>query len=123
MPDGDYEEKNGVHVYKPGKKPTLPIKWPEELYIFSPYGFKIITIKDSNKKDKEVWAVATEDDYKDTIGKLQGKKPEQVGPKKCRIHNCHSTGPNSCSGGCYGDPTVCKLVYNPSTSHYVCDCD
>lgn len=123
--DKGYTEQNGLHVYKKDAKPKLPEGAPAVTHaeVVSLFGFKIVSIKDKEGKEKKMWMAASEKDYRESEAKRLGKKAADI-----KVHaeadslasGCYQTGPMSCSGFCTGG--FCTLVYNPSTHYYYCTC-
>jgi hypothetical protein len=124
--DKEYTVKNGIRIYKAGKAPKLPIEWPKNFEVISPFGFKIVTLKPKRGKEKQSWAVATEKDYRKVMAKLHGIAPKDVKVKNPdaanRIYTCHNVSPTACQGLCDGGG-VCELVYCPVERVYICTCE
>jgi hypothetical protein len=124
--DDDYEESNGVRIYKDGKKPPLPPGLKDDIEVISFYGFLA-----TEEGGKWRWVVGTEADYREAEAKRLKIKPSDVVPKtlpteafaKAPFATCFNTGPMSCSMYCSpGVPGICRLMYFPPGGYYYCSC-
>lgn len=114
---GTVSVSNGIQVFTKGMLPPVPASMTDATVI-SLYGFRLVTLG-----DKQVWAAATLEDYRDSEARRLGIPAAAVAPRTYVAgENCYSTIPPRCYLSCPVGAGFCTSVYNPDTQHYYCVC-
>lgn len=112
--------KNGVTIYPHGYSLPLPAELRDLPQIASRFGFKIITLTPPGGKAVRVWAVGTEDDYREAEAQRLGvKRPDVViDQPEDYWGGCYMLN-GVCTGVCRGGPFCYNAGYD---SYYYCVC-
>jgi hypothetical protein len=109
--------QNGIEVYDDNERPPIPKGLSVGIQVYSPYGFKTIEVDGVT-----MWALATEEDYRNLEAKRLGISPGEVAAKSSdpNSKDCAMSGPNGpCIGYC-GVGCQCRFVFNPATGVSSC---
>ena len=120
------ENQNGILLFKNGQKPSIPDGLTDDFEVLSRFGFKVVKVKDANGKEKQMWAVATERDFRKAESIRRKIKPEEVNVGKdndADYDSCMQIGPTTCNNGfCLQGLTDCIRAYYPAGQYYYCIC-
>ena len=111
----------GAPIQLPADLPPLPMN------VYSEFGFKLITVKEKDCEDVQVWTVATEKDYQTLLAKLRNisvedvemiqPDPENNPPQFQRCHLFNGV----CTGRC-ASLQFCRGVYDIKLGLVGCAC-
>jgi hypothetical protein len=112
-----------ILVFPAGAPIRLPVDVPElPTNIYSEFGFKLITLKKKDRADVQVWTVATEEDYRNMLARLQNIRPEDVviqpgaeWGSRCHLWN------GVCTGSC-ASLQFCEGIYDTRLGLGGCKC-
>lgn len=110
-------EQNGIQIFDAREKPPLPNDLQSDFEVQSLFGFKVIKIQ-----GRSMWAVASEEDYRNTVAQLLGITPQEVKIDVKGVGPCLNVTPTTCDGICWHPSPFCTLIYRPTDHHYVCLC-
>ena len=104
-------------------RPKLPAGLKNDFRVFSAYGFKIVTITDKTGKQRQVWAAASEADFRKAESIRLKIKPEEVKVSRSLDDGCGSDRSDRVQRRILDPGTgFCTLVYYPEGNYYYCTC-
>ncbi|WP_440100042.1 hypothetical protein [Streptosporangium sp. H16] len=105
----------GAPIQLPAGFPPLPMN------IYSRFGFKLMTLSEEGCADVQVWALATEDDYRAMKATFLNVRPEELDDPIIGTPPCHMWN-GGCTGGCSNRDDWCIAIVSIRRNMITCIC-